>query len=177
MKCDKCGSPNVVTKIVIQGEKNAEELNLCPNCLKTFVNDHPEIKQGPMGRSLNDFLLGTLNLLNSGISLNNEKNSDSITALKHCPVCSTTSVKIQKEGMAGCPNCYSFFKIEINDFIYKNVGIAQAVTEPEIRTDEQIVSDLNKKLADALKTENYEMAAEIRDKIKSVRKIKREEKT
>jgi len=176
MKCDKCGSPNVVTKIVIQGEKNAEELNLCPNCLKSFVNDHPEIKQGPMGRSLNEFLLGTLNLLNSGISLKNEKSSDSITSVKNCPVCSTTSVKVQKEGMTGCPNCYSFFKNEINEFIYKNIGISQAVIVPETRTEEQIISDLNKRLADALKTENYEMAAAIRDKIKSVRKIIREEK-
>jgi len=176
MKCDKCGSPNVVTKIVIQGAKNAEELNLCPNCLKTFVNDHPEIKQGPMGKSLNEFLLGTLNLLNSGFSLKNEKTSEGITSVKHCPVCSTTSIKVQKEGLAGCPNCYSFFKNEINEFIYKNIGIAQAVTVPEIRTDEQIVSDLNKKLADAVKTENYEMAAAIRDKIKALRKIKQEEK-
>jgi len=176
MKCDKCGSPNVVTKIVIQGEKNAEELNLCPNCLKSFVNDHPEMKQGPMGKSLNEFLLGTLNLLNSGFSLKNEKSSDSITSVKNCPVCSTTSVKVQKEGMTGCPNCYSFFKNEINEFIYKNIGISQAVMVPDTRTDEQIITDLNKKLAGALKTENYEMAAAIRDKIKSVRKNKREEK-
>jgi protein arginine kinase activator len=170
MKCDKCGSPNVVTKIVIQGNKNAEELNLCPNCFQTFVKDHPEIKQGPMGKSLNEFLLGTLNLLNSGIRLRQENDEPQIAAVKQCPGCSTTSVKIIKEGLAGCPQCYTFFKNEINEYLSKNIGVKQAITSPDVRTKEQKISDLAKKMSEAVKTEYYEMAAAIRDEIKILKK-------
>lgn len=171
MKCDKCGSPNVVTKIVIQGEKNADELNLCPNCFQTFVKDHPEIKQGPMGKSLNEFLLGTLNLLNSGFRLNNENNESHNIPIKQCPNCSTTSVKIQKEGIAGCAGCYTFFKNDIEDYISKYIGVNPKSLEPDKRSKKQILEELKTRLVTAVKTENYEIAAAIRDEIKKLGKI------
>jgi len=170
MKCDKCGSPNVVTKIVIQGQKNAEELNLCPNCFQTFVKDHPEIKQGPMGKSLNEFLLGTLNLLNSGLRLNGENHENHNIPIKQCPNCSTTSVKIRKEGMTGCSGCYTFFKNDIEEYILRYIGVNMKLLEPEKRSKEQIVIDLNNKLLNAVRTENYEMAAAFRDEIKKLKK-------
>lgn len=169
MKCDKCGSPNVVTKIVIQGEKNAEELNLCPNCFQTFVKEHPEIKQGPMGKSLNEFLLGTLNLLNSNIKLKNEQNDPHNVPIRQCPGCSSPSIKIIKEGMVGCSQCYTFFQSEIDDYLMKYIGINQKFLNEKYKTKKEIIEELNSKLENAVKTENYEIAALVRDELNKVK--------
>ena len=170
MKCDKCGSPNVVTKIVIQGDKNSEELNLCPNCFQTFVKDHPEIRQGAMGQSLNDFLLGTLNLLSSGLRLKNSPGEKQKQEIKKCPVCSTSSDRVVKEGIVGCDECYIFFKEEVKKNIFMNTGTDIDILCEDNRTSEQRITELGKKLEMSVKTENFELAASVRDEINKLKK-------
>ncbi|MBU4487060.1 MAG: UvrB/UvrC motif-containing protein [Candidatus Delongbacteria bacterium] len=165
MKCDKCGSSNVVSKIVIQGNKNTEELNLCPVCFQTFVKEHPEIKQGPMGISLNELLLGALHLLNSGLKQQNENIAQTDSPLKQCPNCSLPSFKITKDGTVGCGQCYTFFKNEIDGYLMRTIGTNTALMDEKRKSKKEHIGDLNKKLETAVKTENYEIAALVRDEL------------
>jgi protein arginine kinase activator len=165
MKCDKCGSPNVVTKIVIQGDKTTEELNLCAVCFQTFVKEHPEIRQGAMGQSLNEFLLGTLNLLTSGMKLKNHSTDTHGHKTRKCPQCSITSERVIKDGVVGCSGCYEFFKDEIRQYIFSLTGNDISRNDKANLTDEQKAAELKKKLDMLLQTENYEMAASVRDEI------------
>jgi len=173
MKCDKCGSPNVVSRIVIQGEKNTEELNLCPVCFQTFVKDHPEIKQGPAGRSLNEFIMGALNILNSGLKYHNEHNNPVNVPVKQCPNCATLSTRITRDGITGCSHCYIFFQEEINNYLFKHIGFNTKLIAGNSRTSKQNIEDLNSKLEVAVKTENFEMAAILRDEMKKLKNNKK----
>lgn len=93
---------------------------------------------------------------------------------KKCSLCALTFNDILSMGKVGCPECYNTFKEELLDTIRsihgtaKHVGLTPsgtAVVKKEL-TEEEILRD---KLAEAIKTENYEEAAAIRDKIKALK--------
>ncbi len=170
MKCDKCGASNVVTKIVIQNDKGTEEVNLCPVCFQAFVKDHPAIKNDASGRSLNDFLLGALNYINNGLLSLNGSAKETQADARICPSCSTPALRIKNERTAGCPKCYISFSEEIGQYLF---GISGKTYSPAEKTKDIEVSldSLKKRLKEAVKTENYEIAAYIRDEIKKHKQL------
>ena len=170
MKCDKCGAPNVVTKIVIQGPegKDSEELNLCPTCFQKFIKDHPEIKNGQMGKSLNDFLLGTLNLVNnnSNKDLSHKPHEQMI---KTCANCGITIDRLNKSNRVGCAECYDVFATEIDEILYEEIGNNRLTLDFDIQTNEEKILILEEKLSSAIKDEEYELAALLRDELKKIK--------
>lgn len=169
MKCDKCGSMNVVAKVVIQGEKNTEELNMCPLCFQNFVKEHPEIQQGQAGVSLNNFLLGTLNLLNSNLKPDHAQDRSQNINIRQCSNCGTPSVMVKKNRLTGCAQCYTQFQDEINDILYDSIGTNKLHIQNSPATKKENVNNLIKRLEDAVKMENYEIAAFLRDELKKHR--------
>lgn len=169
MKCDKCGSSNVVTKIVIQSDKGNEELNLCPVCFQTFVNDHPGITNGPAGKSINEFLGGALHYLNNGLKTLNEANNITVDDTKICPGCSTPVMNIKKENTTGCSKCYEFFSKEIDRILYTNTGKHYFIEEEIQMSRDQMSESLKEKIKEAVKSENYEIAAILRDKLRKLK--------
>lgn len=103
---------------------------------------------------------------------------------KRCPQCGQTYDDIFAMGKVGCPKCYDTFREELRDTIRsihgtakhigRTPGTAEAAEAPEaaktasapIKTDEEILRD---ELAAAIKAENYEHAAELRDRIKALK--------
>lgn len=172
MKCDKCGAPNVVTKIVIQGPegKDSEELNLCPTCFQTFIKEHPEIKSGQMGKSLNDFLLGTLNLVNSDMNKNlPHSNKPHEHMIKTCAHCGTTLDRLSKSNRVGCAECYEVFAEEIDQILFEEIGNNRKTLDYDIQSNEEKIIILQEKLDSAIKDEEYELAALLRDEIKKIK--------
>ena len=170
MKCDKCGAPNVVTKIVIQGPegKDSEELNLCPTCFQKFIKDHPEIKNGQMGKSLNDFLLGTLNLVNKDLNKDlTHKPQEQM--IKTCANCGITIDRVNKSNRVGCAECYDVFSEEIDDILYAEIGNNRLTLDFGKQSDEEKIIILEEKLNSAIKDEEYELAALLRDELKKLK--------
>ncbi|MDA3887027.1 MAG: UvrB/UvrC motif-containing protein [Candidatus Delongbacteria bacterium] len=172
MKCDKCGAPNVVTKIVIQGQegKDSEELNLCPICFQKFIKDHPEIKNGQMGKSLNDFLLGTLNLVNSDTNKNlPHTNKPHEQMIKTCANCGITIDRVSKSNRVGCAECYDVFADEIDEILFEKIGNNKKTLDFGKQSDEEKIIILQEKLDSAIKDEEYELAALLRDELKKIK--------
>lgn len=173
MKCDKCGSPNVLSKILINSEKGQEEMNLCASCFQAFVKSHPELKQGALGKSLNQILSETLKIINSGFfetgfqSGKEIKNTD-IVEVRQCPGCSTPDIKIIKDGIAGCDYCYTFFKKEIDAYLFRETGTNVRLMHERSLSKYERIKDLEKRMKKAVKYENYELAANLRDDIRSI---------
>ena len=170
MKCDKCGAPNVVTKIVIQGPegKDSEELNLCPSCFQNFIKEHPEIKNGQMGKSLNDFLLGTLNLVNKD-SNKNLTHKPHEQMIKTCANCGITIDRLNKSNRVGCAECYDVFATEIDDILFEEIGNNRLTLDFGKQSDEEKIIILQDKLTSAIKNEEYELAALLRDELKKIK--------
>jgi protein arginine kinase activator len=85
--------------------------------------------------------------------------------VKTCKTCGTTIQDIANTSRIGCPDCYTTFKEELKPFImnfhkaYKHIG-----KSPK-RIDNK---DLKKALEEAVKKEDYELAAKLRDDIKKL---------
>ena len=96
------------------------------------------------------------------------------SAGKRCAVCGSDFSSIAKSGKAGCPNCYAEFKSRLAPTIKKihgntvHCGKHSKVTVEQ--SNENEIAALKKQLDEAVKTENYELAAELRDKIKAMEK-------
>src|SRR6185295_6973580 len=87
-----------------------------------------------------------------------------------CPGCGTTLSQFQSSGRFGCPECYSAFKDDVQNLVEKIHDSTQHSGKVPKRTssDVSIQKDLRQlqmELKKAIKQEEYEKAAELRDKI------------
>ncbi len=101
---------------------------------------------------------------------------------KRCPLCGQTFDDILAMGKVGCPKCYDAFRGELRSTIRsihgtaKHVGMTPA-SDAEEKTDapKESVSPkaeeemLRDELDAAVKAENYEHAAELRDRIRALK--------
>jgi protein arginine kinase activator len=94
---------------------------------------------------------------------------------KHsCPHCGFTLDQFRKEAVLGCPYDYEVFEKSLLPLVEKahdgkssHCGKVPSKTPPD--TKKQILlSTLRRKLETAVKNENYELAAELRDKMDRV---------
>ena len=163
MKCQKCGANNANThvKTIINGE--FKEYDLCSECAHKmgYTNVFADMD--------NEFsnLLGSFfgNVLPAR------------TQATRCEFCGSTYSEIAKTGQVGCANCYKLFADQLYPSIRrihgntthcgKNSGRgAAAEKKPAEMTKEEKLADMKKQLDAAVKEQNFELAAELRDKIK-----------
>lgn len=163
MKCQKCGSNNANThiKTVINGE--FIEYDLCSECAKKmgytniFGNMEDEFSS----------LLGSF--FGNAIPAR--------TQAARCEFCGSTYSDITKSGHVGCAKCYEVFGDLLmpsirrihgntthcgkNSELYKD----NSKKSPEL-TKEEKIKQLKAELDKAVAEQNFEHAAELRDKIK-----------
>lgn len=168
MLCEKCGKNEAVYfySETVNGKKRS--FALCSDCAP------------------NDTSFGTSIL--SGFFAENPffKSQKQAVPAKQCDVCGSTFLEIRKTGKVGCPECYKTFENELMPIIrrihgtavYKNTAETQknaeetksTVTEENtsINETEKQRAELREKLNTAVKEENYELAATLRDKLRAL---------
>ena len=186
MLCERCKirEANIQYTEVINGVKN--EHHFCAQCAK-------EMDFGPYAAIFDsEFPLGKLlsGLLGIGEDQEEKKAHQVI-----CPACKTTYEDFIQNSRFGCPECYGVFDLLIGENIkqlqgsnahkgkvpryhYSEEGAAfsvedmtkqaQAVPGGELDVEEQI-QVLETQLHEAVIREEYEIAAQCRDKIKELR--------
>ncbi|MBR4288077.1 MAG: UvrB/UvrC motif-containing protein [Clostridia bacterium] len=90
-----------------------------------------------------------------------------------CPVCKKSLGEIRKSGKFGCSACYDRFagRLDLTPFLGKEFhGFPLTEkTDPNVeQSKEDSVRSLKKELEKALQAEEYEKAAKLRDKIRSL---------
>ena len=161
MICDSCKKKNAnfhYTKII---NGNIEEFHLCETC--AFENQELDIDK-PF--SIHKLFSG---LFESMENTREEKNND-IT----CSNCGLTFSKFQKTGKLGCLKCYDDFSEYLRPIINgihghnHHRGKTPKRVSPEIILQRE-AEELMIKLEEAIKNEEFEEAAIIRDEIKQVK--------
>lgn len=166
MLCQKCKQKeaNTHVKSVVNGEY--EEYMLCSECAKE------------MGYTnlWSDFHSDFNSILGSFFS--NALPARSETT--RCPVCKSTYHDIAKSGQVGCANCYEIFANELMPSIRRIHGNtthcgkrperfstkpSQDVPEKESKNE---LESLREELIKAIDEQNFEYAAQLRDKIKEM---------
>jgi protein arginine kinase activator len=90
-----------------------------------------------------------------------------------CPVCATTLTQFQASGRFGCPECYTTFKEEVQGLVEKIHDSSQHIGKVPSRVSHEIslqkdVRQLQIELKRAVRREDYEKAAAIRDQIRQI---------
>ena len=157
MLCSICNEkPATVHLTQIVGEK-MQKLDLCEDCAKAKgVND-------PSGFALADLMLGL------GASQEIEQAVGGVET--KCPRCGFTQADFKKSGRLGCPECYKTFAEGLAGLLKtmhkgtRHVGkVPEALRASREQSDR--LKSLQKKLEKAVKAENYEEAAKLRDEIR-----------
>lgn len=153
MKCEKCGAPEVAVKAVIQDQNGAvKNINLCSKCFQEISN--------------NKFELGNIDL--SMVDKLMKDTFDKISSKsKECSSCNTTINDFKKFKLVGCPQCYSTFKSEIDEEIYKISGITPGYMDGGSHK-KYIEQLLKQRLETAIDGEEFELASKIKKEIEEI---------
>jgi protein arginine kinase activator len=161
MQCCVCKEkPATVHLTQIVGDK-MQKLDLCEDCAKTKgIND-------PTSFGLADLDL----MLGLGASQQLEQAAGGVE-LK-CPRCGFTQADFKKSGRLGCPECYKTFADGLAGLLKTmHKGTRHTGKAPEVlratRENADKLKTLQTRLARAIKDENYEQAALLRDEIKQL---------
>lgn len=164
MLCENCKKNNATTYFKRNINGNIQEVYLCSECAA-------KLDLGGMSSTLFDFFMPT----KFRISPEREK--------KTCS-CGTTFYNISKTGKVGCPDCYETFRNEIAAILRKINGgkqhrgrVPKRFTKGETAAKSKVPAEntedvLRTQLAEAIKNENFEEAAKLRDKIKALKEEK-----
>lgn len=162
MKCQKCEKPATfhITEIT-DGE--FVSLHLCADCAEAYLK--PASGDGSAVADALEKHLGLGHLPSDLKSLDE----------KTCPVCGITYLEFRKHGRLGCPNDYVFFQTELEPLIISIHGDFQHRGKaPEWRPENPALLTelikLRRQMKEAADNENYELATQVRDRIRRLEK-------
>lgn len=172
MLCDKCKKNQAKINLVkiVNGEKH--ETWLCEECAKNISNMPFFEDLGKDGKAPFQGLL-------TDILTNIENTVKDVPKKLVCEQCGLTYDEFEKSGILGCSNCYNVFSNNIKNKLEKSQGKTKHVGKiPKINGEnlyrKQKLNALKSKLQEYIISEEYENAAIIRDKIKELEIIIKE---
>jgi len=163
MLCEKCKKNQATIHMtqVINGD--VREIYLCPECAanEEYLNKF----------SFHNMFQDLFNLASSPTEVFGGLNSSGLK----CPVCGQTYEEFKKMGKLGCTSCYSTFSQNLDHTLKSIHGSNEHKGKiPQKSGGKMLVKRekeiLKRQLAVAIEKEEYEDAARIRDKIRSLEK-------
>ena len=167
MLCQNCkkNEANTHIKRVINGE--ATQKHLCSSCAQRLGYDN----------FFSDFSFNLPSLFSSFFDDRNLLLSEN--KADRCEICGCSFEDIIKSGNVGCSNCYSKFYSKLQPSLQrihgkvKHSGKVPSMSAKPIEVKETTAEDkiavLEKEMAKAIETQNFERAAVIRDELKGLK--------
>ena len=163
MQCQICQKNEATIHLTEITDGVRSEMHLCERCAQ---EEGIAVKSQ---LSINELLSGLL-----AVQPSDEEMFGPSEEKKGCPVCGFTLDQFRKEAVLGCPNDYEFFENALLPLIEKahngktsHCGKIPSRMPQEAK--EQIkLANLQQQLDVAVRKEDYEEAAKLRDKIKQL---------
>lgn len=164
MLCDECGKRPAAVHITKVENGKKTDMHLCEQCAM-----QKNLLSLSTSFSVNDLLAG---LLSSGGPTSIK--ADMVNDVK-CNVCGLSYSRFRETGRFGCGNCYKVFGERLNPLFKKVHGNTSHTGKIPNRAGGKIkvlreIEKLKQQLDEAVKNEEYEKAASIRDKIREINK-------
>lgn len=157
MNCDVCKQNQATVFLTQIVDGKMQKVNLCESCSKEKgVTD-------PTGFALADLLLGL------GAAQEIEKGG----GVTKCPACGFSQADFKKTGRLGCATCYDTFADALDSLIKgmhkgsEHKGKIPMRLAKSIEREQQL-KELQRELRKAVSDENYETAAQLRDRIRTM---------
>ncbi len=167
MKCQKCQKREANEHIVKTVNGKKQEMYLCSEC--AAETPFAQEVKASMDFGIGDFLGGFL-----GGSKAKSLTSERVSRTDVCPVCNMSFQEFLQKGRLGCGECYSVFKEGLARPLRQihgtcsHMGKVPSRMGGSIKVDRQIAA-MEKELSSAVLKQNFERAAELRDKIKELK--------
>ena len=162
MKCENCGEREASVHFTQIRNNRKMEMHLCKECAKS-KGFHNPLEDVPF--PLAEFLTSMVQRSTTA--------SDPIARLV-CAECGMRFVDFSRVGRFGCGQCYTAFRAPLEDLFRKVHGAtrhrgrspdtATEVRESTVEAEVRIKEDLRR----AIEREDFELAAELRDRLKSL---------
>lgn len=166
MKCQDCGEreSRVHLTQIINNEKIV--LNLCKQCAAKR-GFHSPLDNIPF--PLANFLAGMMNEESAGKKAKALTTPDLV-----CPNCGLSFEEFSRLGRFGCGKCYHTFRDKLQGLLRKIHGssLHRGKLPPLLSEDGTVIKEqerLQEELQRAISDEDFERAAELRDKLKSIK--------
>jgi protein arginine kinase activator len=149
-QCQECGLNPATVHITRIVDNESQSFHLCEECAR---------KQG-----IHIVIAGT------ATDMQCEVTPAVVEEDRACDVCSRTLFEFRNKGRLGCPSCYSAFQNEIDEILFQMHGSIEhkgklyRVSRPR-KAPAPSLSRLHCELESAIREENFERAAHLRDTI------------
>ena len=161
MSCDQCREREAVIHLTQIVNEQVTTLHLCERCAaEKGVESPSSVVKTPLG----SFLAAMGNNLPESLAAPRSGET--------CGRCGGSLQDFRESGRLGCPECYRSFEIPLRDLLRRLHGSThhvgeryaeQGSTPAEGRVQ---TAELREQLRLAVETENFELAAELRDRLR-----------
>ena len=185
MKCQNCGKNEVSVHLKQSINGHVSEFALCSQCAEMMGVGGAFSDFGSFSGFGGDPFSGIESLLSSMLKSSHAR---AVPAAQRCKLCGSSYEDIAKRGKLGCAECYELFGERLAPSIErihnrtKHIGklpgrpaarkTSAAATPKETAAQtprQETLEELQAKLMEAVKAEEYEKAAVLRDRIKEMK--------
>lgn len=168
MKCDRCHEKPATIRITQSVNGLTEELHLCRDCSAKM---QAEYAKHSWAKLFQDNFFGSWLGGTGGIPSFGAENT--AAPVLRCDTCGTGYDDFRRTGLFGCPDCYRYFKDNLDNIFLRVQGGARHTGRPAIGYSLEIsvlerIKQLQKEQQAAILTEDYELAAKIRDELRKL---------
>ena len=158
MLCDQCGERDAVVHLTTIVNNEVRQQHLCERCAaERGVETTLKTPKHPLG----DFLHAV-----------QQQVAPSSADNVRCSFCGATMNDFRQTGRWGCARCYSAFESSMRELLRrvhgnsKHAGVAYDAPQPALDERATILGELKDRLRRAIESEQFELAADLRDRIR-----------
>ena len=159
MSCDQCREREAVIHLTQIVNQQVTTLHLCEKCAAEKGVESP-------GSAVKTPLGSFLAAMGKGSEQLQAPRGDT------CARCGASFQDFRESGRLGCSECYRTFEAPLRDLLRRlhgsthHLGERYAEREPAAAANGQKAAELREQLRLAVETENFELAAELRDRLR-----------
>lgn len=162
MRCQQCGEREAVVPLTLIANDTVEELQLCAQCAAERGIEHPpKAPDTPLGLAI-------------AATMPTDAAPGAPVERSACPGCGMTLPDFRESGRLGCAVCYETFAPQLRDLLRRLHGATQHAGEQYALPGVEAVpaptpasiQELRHRLRQAISAENFELAAELRDRLR-----------
>lgn len=176
MQCDNCGSTDASVHQIHLLDNEIQHLQLCEDCAQ-----EKSFEESGTGQTVGEFFS----------DLQDQTREEQVD---ECPECGLTLHELKKTNKVGCANCYTVFRDQFESIVHRIHGADQHLGDkPDIPDSggfeetgsgdtglgkvsrEQKLQLLEKRLQKRVDEEDYEAAADLRDRIQDLKEGENDE--
>ena len=157
--CEQCGSPRGLVKLTQVVNDKVTKHVLCEECAKKRgIHSPPDVAELSLPAALERIVEGE---------------ADRTRAEVECPYCALSFEELRDGGLLGCPQCYETFGDRLTTLFRRvhraerHVGKVYLPPDATASDHERVVAGLRRRLERAVSAEDFERAAELRDRLRA----------